>query len=195
MSHVEKPIHVSPPPQYIEDDHYKKLSDFVTDQTKSVDDRLLIGLFLFTGLSRNYIAQLTYSQFEYKQGLYYLKLWKDEKKCSKEYSIPLKAQIQLLVDTQVQCARKNGQLFSKVFNIDSNYMSTRVSELTNEIVKKKYRPTEFSNTFIKKCLEHGNRVWEVSMLTLESMTSIEKHVLEIDDDERVMRQSAIINSF
>lgn len=189
MSHVQKPIHVTPTPKYIGNEHYKTLSDFIIGQENELGDRLLIGLFLFTGLSRNYIVQLTNSQFDYQYGLYCLKLWKGEV----EYSIPLKAQLQLIVDAQVRDANANGQLLTKVFDIDCNYMSTRVSDLTHRIVGKRYTPTEFSNTFIKKCLEHGNRVWEVSTLTLESVASIQKHVLTRED--LFMQQSAIVNSF
>jgi len=197
MSRVTKPEHDKPEPEYIKDEHFDILCEFINNRDNCFEERLLLALFLYTGLSRNYISSLRNSQFEYYNGMYQIKIWKDEKvgneNLEKEYIIPLKAQLQLLVAQQVDNAQKSRCSLDKVFDMNENYMSTKIKNLSERIVEKKYTPTAFSNTFIKKCLEQGNRIWEVSKLLLEDIGTIQKHVIEKED--LYTRQMSIINGF
>ena len=81
----------------------------------------------------------------------------------------------------------------KIINIDENSLSNYVSNLVEKIVGKKYTPTILSNTFIAKSLKNGNYIWEVSKLTLESVSSINEHI--IDNGDLLKKQTSILNSF
>lgn len=183
---VTKPEYENKPKEILNEDEYVKLKTFIVNRNKSLNERLILGLFLFTGLSRQYIASLRNNQFVYEEGVYNLIIWKDEN----EFKLPLKSELQLLIHEY--CTDVNNKL-DKVMRMDENSISTYIGNLTKSIVGKKYTPTILSNTFISKALSNGNYIWEVSKLTLESVSTIEQHI--IDNKNLVNRQTSILNSF
>lgn len=188
MSQVIKPECVVKPKEVLSEDEYKKLRLFITCDKNEITERLILGLFAYTGLSRKYIATLQNNHFVFEQGLYFLSVWKDDE----EVKLPLKAELQLLIKEYCLGLPKEKQ-FSKLIEMDENSISTYVGNLVHKAVGKKYTPTVLSNTFIRKALMSGNYIWEVSKLTLESVSTIEQHVC--NSEGLLHRQTSILNSF
>ena len=149
----------------------------------------LLGLFLFTGLSRQYIYNLKNSNFLFEDGVYKLEIMKDDK----IFKLPIKAELQLVINEYcINLDQSNME--DKVFKLDENYLSSVVGDLCKRVIGKKYSPTTFSNTFIALALSNGNYVWEVSNLVLESVSSVAQHIM--DDAELLeKKQTSILNSF
>jgi hypothetical protein len=188
MSQVIRPEYIKAPMKIIEEKHYYLMNDFIFDRNNDIKERLALGLFLFTGLSRKYIHQLRNKQFIFNRGIYYLHLWKDEE----EIKLPLKAEMQILVNEYLLSLPSEG-INNKVIERDENYLSTYISNLCLKACGKKYTPTILSSTFITKALLNGNYIWEVSKLTLESVTVIEDYIK--DTEYLLHRQTSILNSF
>ncbi|MDA1695327.1 hypothetical protein ACQKK2_13090 [Bacillus paranthracis] len=186
ISQVTKPVYERKQKEILKEDEYVKLKNFIVDRDKVLNERLILGLFLFTGLSRQYMASLRNNQFEYEKGVYKLVIWKDES----EVKLPLKSELQLLIHEY--CTATNNKL-DKVVQMPENTISTYIGTLTESIVGRRCTPTILSNTFISKALSDGNFIWEVSKLTLESVTTIEKHI--INTNNLMNRQTSILNSF
>lgn len=188
ISKVIKPIKQKNPIIVLNDEQYLKIKQFIFEKSNKLKDRLILALFNFTGLSRKYIANLKNNQIAFKNGEYRLILWKS----NKEYEIPLKSELQLIIHEYISSITDINN-FQNVFEIGENEVSTYVGKLTTKIIGKKIKPTTFSNTFIAKSLSNGNYLYEVSRLTLESVTTIEQHVLL--DDDLINKQKSILNSF
>lgn len=77
--------------------------------------------------------------------------------------------------------------------MDENSISTYIGNLIKPIIGRKCTPTILSNTFISKALSSGNYIWEVSKLTLESVSTIEQHIIDINNLSN--KQASILNSF
>lgn len=56
-----------------------------------------LGLFLFTGLSRKYVATIRNNHFIYEEGVFKLIVWKKEKDKETEIKLPLKSELQILI--------------------------------------------------------------------------------------------------
>lgn len=188
MSQVDKPERVIKSKQILSEDEYKRLTDFIACEENDIEERLVLGLFIYTGLSRQYIAALQNNHFIFERGLYYLFVWKDDE----EVRLPLKAELQLLIKEYCMNLSTEKQ-FRRLIEIDENSISTYVGNLVQKAIGKKYTPTVLSNTFIKKALSNGNYIWEVSKLTLESVSTIEQHVC--DGGNLLHRQTSILNGF
>ena len=188
LSQVEKPIYIRKPKKTLSEIEYLKLKSYICNKENEITERLILGLFIFTGLSRKYIASLRVGQFIYDEGVYKLLVWKDEN----EIELPIKAELQLIINEFCSDNLTNNKL-EKIINIDENSLSNYVSNLVEKIVGKKYTPTILSNTFIAKSLKNGNYIWEVSKLTLESVSSINEHI--IDNGDLLKKQTSILNSF
>ena len=115
-------------------------------------------------------------------------MWKN----NKEIILPLKSELQLLI-YEYKSHLSNDKELVKLVPHDENYLSTFISNITFRIVKKRYSPTNLSNTFIRKALLRGNFIFEISQLTLESTNTIEKHIK--DPENLLHTQTAILNSF
>ncbi len=188
MSQVEKPERKERQKVTLSEENYIKVTEYIFNRNNNLKDRLALGLFLFTGLSRQYIASLRNSQFVLENGSYVLSVWKDDE----EYRLPLKAELQLLINEYCLCLVQD-ELMNKVIDMDENNISTYISNLMKKIIGKKCTPTILANTFIKKALTSGNYILEISKLTLESVTTISAHVQETDDI--MYKQTSILNSF
>lgn len=193
MNKVIKPDVEKKKIKLIEEGDYQLLKDFVTNKENNIRDRLILGLFLFTGLSRQYIANMSSSQFVFENGIYKLSIIKSKGNGDKQQYVilPIKIELQLVINEfMLQLDGKN----EKIVHIEENYLSSYVSALAEKITTKKYTPTVFSNTFIIKALREGNRIWEVSGLVLESVGNVAK-LLDDDSEEVFLRQTMILNSF
>ncbi|MBN1039036.1 hypothetical protein DVW12_10010 [Clostridium botulinum] len=188
ISQVKKPIYKRKENQILSDGEYHRLKEYIVCKDHEIKERLLLGLFLFTGLSRKYIANIVNNQFVFKDGVYKLCIWKDDK----EIELPLKAELQLLINEYYMNLDENSKL-NRLIEKGENSISGYVSKLIKKIIGRECTPTILSNTFIAKALSNGNNIYEVSRLTLESITTIEKHIKFDDDLEN--KQKAILNSF
>lgn len=188
ISQVTKPIYKRPAKVIMGEDSYSKLVEFISDRDNIIMDRLTLGLFLYTGLSRKYIHQLRNNQFIYEGGIYKLLLWKGDK----EFIIPIKTELQIIVHEYIinlPCE----ELRNKVLDYDENYLTKLIKDICRKGCGKVFTPTILSNTFISKALSDGNYIWEVSMLTLESVSTIEEHVKNTNG--LIYKQSSILSSF
>lgn len=75
ISQVTKPIYLRHPKKTLNDEEYEKLKTFIVCRDNDLKERLILGLFLFTGLSRKYIARIVNAQFIFDSGLYKLVIW------------------------------------------------------------------------------------------------------------------------
>lgn len=188
MSQVTRPIYVKKPKVTLSEDEYLKLKNFIVCRDEKLKDRLVLGIFLFTGLSRKYIANLRNNDFKFEEGVYKLNVWKDDK----EIQLPLKSELQLIINEYcLQLSDENK--FDKFIKINENSISDYVARITCDIIGKGCTPTILSNTFISKALSSGNYVLEVSNLTLESVSTIAAHVK--NDNDLINKQTSILNSF
>ena len=119
-----------------------------------------------------------------------VKVIKKKGKNSKEFILPIKLELQLIINEYML---QTG-VGEKIINMDENSLSSYVSMLAEKITGTRYIPTNFSNTFIVKALKEGNRVWEVSRLVLESVGNVEKLIKE-DNESLFLRQTMILNGF
>lgn len=189
ISQVKKPYYKRKEKKRLSEEDYKKLKSFIVCKENNLNDRLLLGLFLFTGLSRKYIANLKNSDFRFSDGVYKLVVWKNN---NEEIELPLKAELQLIINEYISTLTDNDKL-RKVIKVDSNYISTVIKNLGNQLDIKECSPTILSNTFIFKALSNGNYIYEVSELTLESVTTIQGHIKDKIDLYNL--QTSILNSF
>lgn len=188
ISQVTRPTYIKKPKEILSDDEYLKLKNFIVCRNEKLKDRLVLGIFLFTGLSRQYIANLRNNDFKFDEGVYKLNVWKNEE----EIQLPLKSELQLIINEYcLQLEDENK--FDKLLKINENSISDYVSRITKNIIGRGCTPTVLSNTFISKALSNGNYVFEVSNLTLESASTIVTHV-KIDKD-LINKQTSILNSF
>lgn len=189
MSQVTKPNVTRKNKSVMSDGDYERLKEYVVNKSNPMNERLLLGLFLFTGLSRQYISNLKNSSFLFENGVYKLEVIKDED----VFKLPLKAELQLVINEYCLNLNQN-DIDDKVFKIDENYLSSVVGDLCKKVIGKKYSPTVFSNTFIALALSNGNYVWEVSNLVLESVSSVAQHITD-DAEQLEKKQTSILNSF
>lgn len=192
MSKVNKPDVEKKKVELITDEDYELLREFVTDNHNEIRDRLILGLFMFTGLSRQYIAHMKSSQFVWEKGIYKLSLIKNRRGGKQQYVVlPIKTELQLIINEYMLQTKEKEE---KIVHIGEDYLSDYVSTLTEKITTNRYTPTVFSNTFIVRALKEGNRVWEISGLVLESVGNVAK-LLGEESEELFLRQTMILNSF
>jgi hypothetical protein len=187
MLDVTKPVVIPEAQVYISDEDYASLTNYIYNREKDVRERLTIGLFLFTGLSRKFIYNVHSDDFQYVDGLYKLKVWKAEE----EVILPIKAELQLIIYEFLSV--NEGVKSVRITDKSENYFSTVLKQLCERVCGTGYTPTHFSNTFIRNALKSGNYIWEVSKLTLEGTSTIEKHISSEAGIE--LRQLSILNGF
>ncbi|MBO3286220.1 hypothetical protein MKY98_17795 [Paenibacillus sp. FSL M8-0228] len=187
MKGVNKPVLQSKLLDYISRVELIQIQSFIKDSNEKIEDRLLLGLLLYTGLSRKYVANLTHYQFSF--GNEYVSLFFEFGEST--INIPLKSTVVNLVRVYFN-SQQTINPFEKIFKIDENYVSEKVKILNKKITGKPLTPTVYSNSFIKEALRQGNDVLTVSQLTLESVHTIMKHV---DAEEyRIRKQQHILEN-
>lgn len=188
MSRVIKPKGKPLQNIFLNNEDFFKLKRYVYSN-ENIYDRFLIALFLFTGLSRQYISNLKYDDIVKDEGQYKLKVLKGDE----QYFLPLKAELQLLIQEYLFLNHENDGS-KKITSFDENEISTYIGKLTLRILdKKKITPTVLSNTFIHYALLKGNNLWEISKLTLKDVKTIDSHI-SVDED-LFNKQKSILNSF
>lgn len=179
----------------LDDNSYEKLKQYILDENKPLRERLILGLFLFTGLSRKYIARLLLDDIEYEKGMYRLRVWKEDKERIEEVKLPLKAELQLMIYKYVSQRVEQGAVKSdKVFVLGEDYFSTLVKELGKEILgDSNLTITSLTKTFIRKVISYDGDIINVSKLILESVSTVAKGLNnDIDNDNKM---SILVNSF
>lgn len=188
ISQVIRPTCIKKPKEILSEEKYLKLKSFIVSRNEDLNLRLILGLFLFTGLSRKYIANLRNNDFKFDEGVYKLIVWKGDE----EIQLPLKPELQLIINEY--CTNlSDEEKFDKLIKMSENSISDYISKLIDNIIGIHCTPTILSNTFISKALSNGSYIYEVSNLTLETVSTIEKHVK--NDKDLINRQTSILNSF
>ncbi|MCB4303202.1 hypothetical protein LGK37_06735 [Clostridioides difficile] len=188
ISQVKRPTCIKKPNEVLNEEEYLKLKSFIVSRNENLNVRLILGLFLFTGLSRKYIANLRNNDFKFDEGVYKLIIWKGDE----EIQLPLKSELQLIINEYCNNL-SDEEKFDKLVKISENAISDYISKLIDSIIGRRCTPTILSNTFISKALSSGNYIYEVSNLTLETVHTIAKHVK--NDKDLINRQTSILNSF
>ncbi len=170
--------------KYINENDLSKIINFINSDAK-IEHRLMLALFLYTGLSRKFIINLTYDQIS--EDLTYFKF------NSGEILIPIKPELTNLLFEYKKHSRKLSS--RNIFEINESTLSKEVNYISKNACGHSYNPTEYSNTFIIKAL--GNDKWAniyiVSRLTMESITTIEKHISDspewlIDEQRKILNR-------
>ena len=149
---------------------------------------MVLALFIFNGLSRQYIAAIRNNDFIFKDAVYKLRVWKNEE----EIFLPLKSELQLIINEYLLNLPKEENL-NRFVKVNDNELSTYVTDMAKNLFSQKCTTTILSNTFISKALKSGNYIWQISKLTLELTGTIEKHINDFDN--LVNKQTSILNSF
>lgn len=99
MNGVAKPEIKKKSAKIIPESDYQLLKNFVLDEQYDLRERLVLGLFMFTGLQRQYIAKMKISQFIFENGVYKLSIIKnpENEMRKKYYKLPLKVELQLII--------------------------------------------------------------------------------------------------
>ncbi|MBN3526420.1 tyrosine-type recombinase/integrase [Paenibacillus apiarius] len=186
MKGVNKPQVILKEKKYIDNKSINKLKVFVNETTEPIEDRLLVGLFLYSGLSRKYIANLT--QYQISFGNRFISLFFDFGDITR--CIPLNTNLATLIKSYFESLDIINP-YEKIFKLDENYISEKIKILSKNITEKTFTPTDFSNTFIQHALQAGNDILTISELTMESVSTIMKHVA-IDEEEIINKQIQIL---
>ena len=191
MNGVAKPEIKKKSAKIIPESDYQLLKNFVLDEQYDLRERLVLWLFMFTGLQRQYIAKMKISQFIFENRVYKLSIIKnpENEMRKKYYKLPLKVELQLIISQYLRLFENSEE---KIVSVDENSLSSYISNITKKITSKSYSPKVFARTFVVKALEEGNRIWEVSNLVLESVGHIAKLIDE--DPEKLFLQQSIILS-
>lgn len=175
------------PSDYIPEEHIINMDRFIADSKEPILDRILIGLFLYTGLSRKYIWSIKNND-----------LYVDGDVVSIQFMeqgvvIPIADKLsKILIEYKRQI--KVVSMFDQIFAFKRGEdVNPTLNKITKQITGVKYTPTIFSNTFIKKCLSVSNDIDSISKLVLENPVTIMKHV-EIESEDTYHNQSCIVKS-
>ncbi|MGG4107976.1 hypothetical protein AAXB25_29215 [Paenibacillus lautus] len=186
MKGVYKPEVVNKEIKYIDSRSVEELKKYLNADINTMEDQLLIGFFLYTGLSRKCIANLTHYQIS--RGNRFVSLFFELGETTR--CIPLSSKLSSMIQRYFDSIDIINP-YEKIFNIDENYVSEKLKILTKRITGKTFTPTDFSNTFIKEALKRNNDILSVSELTMESVTTIMKHVI-VTPDEIINKQINIL---
>lgn len=186
MKGVHRPEGSKKEIKYIDSGSIKELKKYLNTDIKAIEDQLLLGFFLYTGLSRKYIANLTHYQIS--RGNRFTSLFFELGENT--HCVPLNTELSSMIKKYFDSIDVINP-YEKIFNIDENYVSEKLKILTKRITGKAFTPTDFSNTFIKEALKINNDILSVSELTMESVTTIMKHV-SITGDGVINKQINIL---
>ncbi|MFC9542263.1 hypothetical protein ACFTQ7_20645 [Lysinibacillus sp. NPDC056959] len=163
--------------EYLNLEEINKIKLFCNDKNQKIEDRLLIGFNLYTGLSRKFLKELEFGYFQPSgDNRYYLQF-------NNFKTVTICSHLSELFNEYKE-AYKVLKGENKIFNYDGNYLSTKTKDITVKIISRKITPTIYSNTFIKEMLRiTKNDVLMVSELLMESPHTISQHLEEIDEEE------------
>ena len=181
---VKAPVRNAKEYQFISQAHCKKIVQFINDESNKINNRLLLGLFYYTGLKLNAIMNLTESSFTESYSI----MWVNN------HHIPVRKELQILLMENKKCLIEEFKLVNpeiKIINISENSVSTKVAKLSKDITDKKYSPICYEKTFKKRALEINCNPYYISELTLSSIASVAKY---IDESISFEQQKKIIES-
>ena len=190
MRDVNKPLVIRKAPKYVNDKDLEEIKKFIVDTDNKLNDRLLLGLLLYTGLPRRYIFDLQNGNIKESTDLKYSIWIVDE---NGEHRIPISKNIENLIEAYLNNT-KNKSPNSKVFLYSQDeYISTRVATLTKKITGCKYTPSIIGNTFIKMALTCDPDVYSIAKIALKSVSTIEKHLTENIDTVLLKKQINLVD--
>lgn len=175
--------------KFISETDCQKIVRYINDRNNKFNNRLLLGLFYYTGLRLEHIINLTDGSFNNK----YSSLWIKDKKGVRQH-IPVRKELQLLLIENKDRLVKKIELVSpdyEIVNLSSNAVSTKVAKLSKDITGRKYSPSCYDKTFKKRALEVNCNPYYVSKLTFTGISSIARY---IDEDVSLEQQKHIIES-
>lgn len=149
--------------QIISDEDYYKLKDFIVNNENSINERLTLGLFLFTGLSKQYIANMRNSQILFKNGIFKLSFIKTGKNGNipKYVFIPIKVELQLVIN-EYFLRINDSQMNERVLHVEESYLSSYVSSLSEKITEKnillKYIRIHLLQKLLRMAIAYGKLV-------------------------------------
>lgn len=191
MQDVKKPAVKRKVRKYINDKDLVDIKKFILNSDNKLNDRLLLGLLLYTGLPRRYIFDLQNSNIKEGTNPKY-SIWIIDE--NGEHRIPISRSIENLIDTYLD-QTKNASPNSKVFSYSQDtYISTRVAKLTKEITGSSYSPQIIGDTFIKLALICDPDVYSIARTVLKSVGTIEKHLTNNIDEILLEKQIKLVNS-
>lgn len=161
---------------YLDDMEWQKIKMYINDEKADIiQNRLLIALFFYTGMSRMHISQLTFGSFDLERNL--VQIAKDTVQVPVDEFL-----IKIIREYKNSMPSYLPKQHSKLIEINENYISDKVSRICKKVVDKKITPTIISNTFIKKSLEvTGNDVSLISAYLMENPSTIANHIQPKDD--------------
>lgn len=171
FSRVKKYVQPKTTIKYVEDEDYEKLKIFI-NSSEPIVDRLVIALFLYSGLSRRYVANLSFSQISETFDQFYFE----------NVNLPIKKELSTLLSLYYKDL--NFDRGRRLFHFSDETLSTLVGKISKRACGCKYTSTILCNTFIKKSLGKDSQwknLYIVSKLTLESVQTIEKHLMSCPD--------------
>ena len=107
--------------EVMNDDEYDAIRRYILDESQELEERLILGLFLFTGLSRQYIVALRLSSFNIEDDKINMTIWKGEN----EVQLPIKSELQKILISYIEAIGKK-EKDRKIVDYDENYLSTRI---------------------------------------------------------------------
>lgn len=186
LRQVTEPVSI---PSILSDEEQQKLESYISDLSSPILDRLLLGLFLFTGFKRQFVHKIKSSNFQLENGLYNLKMKKSK---DEERIIPLCVKLQVLIQeyvTQIQMHKENEQ----VFNFASGEtLTVYVQQLTTNIIGHAEPPSTLANTFISNLLKSCYNPYLVARLTLVDKPELLDKYIKFSASEIYLQQVALL---
>lgn len=190
MKDVIKPIVIRKAPEYVNDKDLIEIKKFIICPDNKLNDRLLLGLLLYTGLPRRYIFDLQNSNIKEGTNPKY-SIWIVAE--NGEHRIPISKTLENLIEDYLNTT-KNTSPNSKVFPYSQDeYISTRVATLTKKITGSQYAPNIIGNTFIRMALAYDPDVYSIAKIALKSVSTIEKHSTENVDTILLKKQIKLVD--
>ncbi|URN96222.1 MAG: hypothetical protein NAG76_08335 [Candidatus Pristimantibacillus lignocellulolyticus] len=171
MSKVNPPVLNAMKYQYISEEHVKKFKEFVFNEHEDIKERLLLGFFVFTGLTRGFIWSLKNRDIIESKDFLSVTISIN----NPEAVIPVTPKFaKVLID--YKSTLNITDLNKQIFDVTRGEAVNKIlNELSVKIVGKKYPPTEYSYTFINRCLDMSDDIEAISKLVLKGASGIMKH--------------------
>lgn len=187
LKDVKKPVKRPRKIKYLSVKQIDSIRNYIKSTNNEIENRLLIGLFLYTGLSRQHVARLTIGSLDFENSSLHVK--------QDSPQIPIPQFLNNLLKEYVGklSVEDSGGLL-KLINISENEISNKVSRILKKEVGTNVTPTILSNTFIKECLRKtGNDVMLISEYLLETPLTVAKHIDEVSKKDKYEKQKEMIS--
>lgn len=176
MARVRKPERKRKKIEYIDSNNLKKMVCFVMDEEESLKDKVLLGLFLYTGLKRDYIEGLTFKDVDYEKRLILL-----DGENGIELTVPIIDPLLKLIKLMCDGLESNDHS-RRIIMEKGSEINRRLETITKKVCGKQFNPQMFSYTFIKECLDKGLSVLSVSEIVDLLPSTVLKHLYKTDSE-------------